>query len=407
MFQFLKKITRIDFIDYLIGIFIFIIPLYSIRIPFYGISISILTIYIFVISAILLIYHYHHIIPLWKSNKILFLIVVGFVCSFLPSLFLHPGIHAYGVFFEWIFYPAILGLLLSIHFYYSPRSHVFLINTFVFFSLFFVFFALSYYLSNVITYDGRLSFIYLSPNHLAMFITPILTIILTSWFIYNDPTRRTFITVIFMLLCTVLFFTQSFTSICAFLVTSFFGLLFFIKRRSLIVCSIMIFFVIFGLIGYQKIVNSNPDFHRSSIVSRVAIFDTTFFLLQKSSLYGYEIDSFQINYLSSQPYFTPYLDWAVPTPHNLLLTLLFSGGFFSLLFFLILISFLLYKISLSYLQSKNRVYIIYAFAIITIFITGTFDTPYWKNDLSVIFWIIFSLTSPSILNDVQRINKSS
>jgi O-antigen ligase len=121
------------------------------------------------------------------------------------------------------------------------------------------------------------------------------------------------------------------------------------------------------------------------------IWDSTVFILQKNILISGSIDDFQNSYLTVQPYFQQYLEWSAPTPHNLLLTLWISGGFFSVLFFCLVCSRWLYISIHTYNTSKNTYILLYVGALCTVLLSSVIDTNYWKNDLSIIFWIIIAL----------------
>jgi O-antigen ligase len=103
------------------------------------------------------------------------------------------------------------------------------------------------------------------------------------------------------------------------------------------------------------------------------------------------IDSFGQIYLEAQPFYAPYNTWSAPTPHNLFLTLWISGGFITVLSFCLLCSRWLYITFHFYKKTKNATILFYIAAFLIILLSGIFDTPFWKNDLSMLFWIIIIL----------------
>ncbi|XLQ20750.1 MAG: O-antigen ligase family protein [Candidatus Moraniibacteriota bacterium] len=206
-----------------------------------------------------------------------------------------------------------------------------------------------------------------------------------------------------ILTCIVLFFTNSLTSSFVFIFILFIISIILIKNyyirsgrtcpsttKSLMLFILGLFFILSILfITYHKISNINPDFSRSSLSSRHEIWTVATNHLQKNTLINTSgINDFQQIYLDAQRYYPPYLHWSAPTPHNLLLTLWTSGGFFTVLFFCLLCSRWLYLSASSYIKTKNATILFYIAAFLTILLTSLFDTPFWKNDLSIIFWIL-------------------
>jgi O-antigen ligase len=146
--------------------------------------------------------------------------------------------------------------------------------------------------------------------------------------------------------------------------------------------------IILVFIGHMKYNNSEDSWSHNSLGSRVAIWQSATFHIQKSPLLGHEINAFQEHYLLSQKYFTPFPEWAVPTPHNVLLTLLFSGGFFSALFYLLITTKTLTHIYVSYKRAGNYLLLFQFTAVCCVLLLGIFDTPFWKIDQAFVFWTL-------------------
>lgn len=373
------------------------IPLYFIRIPLFTTSLSILTCFLIILSITLLIVHHKNISTIFKKEKILWYLALFFVLSFVPALFFHPSLHSFGVFIEWLFMPTLTGFLIFIHTTQQLNARTW-ISVGMLTILFFVSCISLLYLShNTTTFDGRLQAYFLSPNHLAMFIAPLIFFVLA----YFTTTRSLFIKIIvcITLLCslTTLFFTYSFSTLFTLLFLGIIISFILIKRKIFLFFTILLMIISLFFIGYQKIIHSNIDWQRNSFASRLMIWDSATFYIQNNTILSSSIDNFQQDYLSAQPYFEPYLEWSAPTPHNLLLTLWISGGFFSVLFFCLLCTRWLYLSIHTYHKTKNTTILLYIAALLTILLTGLLDTPYWKNDLSIIFWIIIGSTFIYIL----------
>jgi O-antigen ligase len=127
---------------------------------------------------------------------------------------------------------------------------------------------------------------------------------------------------------------------------------------------------------------------RSSIESRIMIWKTSVKILENNLFWGIGPGNFQQKYLEYQKYFLPYLEWAVPHPHNLYLTFWLSGGILSFIGFLTLIFFWFQK---AIKNERNSLWAV-SFTIMLYFLFhGLTDTTYFKNDLAVIFWLNFLL----------------
>jgi O-antigen ligase len=112
-------------------------------------------------------------------------------------------------------------------------------------------------------------------------------------------------------------------------------------------------------------------------------------MLKNNFLFGIGPGNFQSKYLEYQKYFPPYLEWAVPEPHNLYLAFWLESGFAGFTGFVILTFLWLKRTTF---QTKNSLVTAVCAGIMLYFLLhGILDTTYWKNDLSLIFWITFSL----------------
>ena len=373
----------------LIIITIIIIPFYAHRIPLVHTSISILTISMLMLSTILFISYHKNIISTFKRKSLLWLFALLFIISFIPSLVLHPTIHGTGVFLEWILLPTLTCFLLYI--YTHINSHVYTtIQNVLVFSLFMVnIISLTYFVLNIKTFDGRLSAFYPSPNHLALFIAPLIPIVIAQFSSSKHITYKAFSLLTFLLSTLVLFFTNSFTSSISVIIALIFIALIYSKTKKLFFFSILPIFILISIISFHKITSIELNPTHNPIFSRIEIWTVAIYHVQNNLLLNTNpIDYFQQIYLKMQPFYQPYNTWSAPTPHNLILTLWISGGFFTVLFFCLICSRWFYIAFKSYRKTKNTTILLYIAAFLTILLAGIFDTPFWKNDLSFLFWII-------------------
>lgn len=270
--------------------------------------------------------------------------------------------------------------------------------------------ALSYFFDHDLTYDGRLKAFYLSPNYLALFLFPGLFL---GWhFILESPglprfTRNDkkdsflFIAKIasWIILCAALYLTLSYTVIVASLV-GFFIMLFLESKRSyfirialIAVCSTIIaLFLLFQMNG-QKFSDLIHLSERSSLASRLMIWQSSWKMLTIHPILGIGPGNFQNTYLEYQKYFPPYLEWAVPHPHNLYLAFWLQTGIIGLIAFISLVVFWIRNAMKALGRSKEKTLLQWTLIgiMITILLIGLLDTPYWKNDLAYSFWLLFAL----------------
>lgn len=371
------------------------IPLYFVRIPLFSTSISILTIFLCVVCIVLFFYYHNDLRITTTHKKNFWFLVLIFVLSFVPLLW-HAPVHSYGVFIEWIFLPALTSFLLSHHVTHSGYAILQKSILLIFFLT--ISWALLLLCANIMTYDGRLGTSFLSPNQLAIFLTPLFFIVASMIYTTKEKTVRSFLIFLLFSSLIVLFLTYSFSEFFA--VSNTILVLIFIlsRRRMIIIYTLLILCIIGSFFLYQKMIHSDQIFERNSLSSRIMIWDFSVYHIQKFPLIGSGIDGFQTSYLDAQPYFTPYLEWAVPTPHNLFLTLWISGGFFTFYTFLLLCVYTLYSGLVQYKKYDNPVLLFFCAALLSIILSGILDTPYWKNDLAIIFWIIVALIESQLLS---------
>ena len=261
--------------------------------------------------------------------------------------------------------------------------------------------SLFYFFSHNLTYDGRLKAFYESPNHLAMYLSPILILSLYLYFVFNKKIIKFLLFTAHCPLLIALYLTCSYGAWIGLAVSLFFLLvavkycqtsLDFSKKRKNIYCLFaIIFLVILSFFAFQA--NSQKfqemlDLSYPSISSRVAIWQSAWEITKNHPLNGIGPGLFQKYYLEYQSIFELYPEWAVPQPHNIFLAFWLQTGLIGLIGLI----WLLFKFFRTGLKSlfiiHDSLSIILMAAMICVLTHGLIDTPYWKNDLSVVFWLI-------------------
>lgn len=257
--------------------------------------------------------------------------------------------------------------------------------------------SLVYFFSGRLTFDGRLAAFYLSPNYLAMYLAPIL--ILAAGLVFVSPNRREkiFFSAAAVLIAAAVYLTYSYGAwVALFSAAAVFFLFGSEMSKWKFLSLAVVVLILFGFqIGGEKFQNLFSE--RSSFESRLMIWKAALAIGKDNPIFGVGPGMFQKYYLEYQKYFPPYLEWAVPQPHNLFLALWLQTGIAGFSgFVLILVSFFKEKIP-AFLRKKEGGQILKnpnfwpALAMFVILIHGLIDTPYFKNDLSVLFWIILAL----------------
>jgi len=239
--------------------------------------------------------------------------------------------------------------------------------------------------------SGRMFGPFESPNFLAMFLVPLLLILISTF------SRRILILVpqiaIWALGVYVVFLTSSKGGEIALLVSLAIIIFCYISRRATnkkIKIALYSFFLLLillaGIFFSKKIASS------SSNEDRLEIYRYSIQLISNHPIVGIGPGNFQSevaeiskNDVNFQNYGLPYALHA----HNLFLNVWLSFGVLGLLSFLLL----LIEVFLRLWRRHDQDYSLPLFgAILAILIHGLFDTTYFKNDLSIIFWMIMAFS---------------
>lgn len=345
--------------------------------------------------------------PPWKSyGCYLLAAALGllFLSLAISTIYSLERVSSLGILKGWFLIPMLYGWLV---FHYSRSSSRLFLNAFAIGSIIIAGIAFVYLVGSELTYDGRLKAFYLSPNHLAMGLTAGM-IVLTSRIIENAKSffAKPVLAFSFILLTVAVLATYSYGAWLGILAGSVFVLL--RKHRgkprhrksptSLFLGVAATGLIVLSLIlwqmpseKFQNIVSSQ----RSSLQSRLMIWQAAGLIIKDHPLVGVGAGQFQEAYLSYQKYFSqPFLEWAVPQPHNLFLAFLVQLGILGLVGFLLLLGWF-FAVSWQVVKKTSSPFVINTLLAIMIAILahGLLDSTYWKNDLAVIFWAVVALAA--------------
>jgi len=254
-------------------------------------------------------------------------------------------------------------------------------------------------LFNVVnTPDGRLAVFFQSPNYLAMLLVPALLMVCTKLF---DQKRNWWLVSGFLVGLMALIFSASFVGIGSFLL----GLIFIawtkwmksVNKFMLILLSGIV--LISGFFYWQTgsgRLNSMIDLsQRSSVSVRLEVWRIGWEMVRQNPVWGVGLGNFEEKYLEVAPLvFHPPTEWQMLHAHNWYLHTWIEMTFFGLGCLLLII--LVWWSELEKLKSKKMYWITGIMAVLLAWaVGGLFDTVNYKNDLSIIFWVLFGLTLAS------------
>jgi O-antigen ligase len=301
----------------------------------------------------------------------------------------------------------------------------------IFYSLIFSGFVVSvisliYLIQGKLDASGRLQAFYTSPNYLAMYLAPVL--IASFWVLFfrfprsaqraelrvepsapptsvGDHARfglktrsrtipKTILLIInCLLLIVVLLLTKSFGAWLGIIVALVFGLIVCLPKIKPAQCwsasgGKIIWGIIFCLLaivlifGFLKI---NSIQGKLSLSSRLEIWQRAWQVFKIYPIVGIGPGTFE-------DFFVPYPRWGVPQPHNLYLAFLLQAGIIGFIGFVWLVVWFFQNGFKNLFKVYNSKFMVILMSVmIYVLIHGLVDTTYWKNDLSVMFWLFIGL----------------
>ena len=400
----MSKLTK-----FLIFITVFLIPMYLIRFGVFGIPTNVLEISIY-LTFLSFIFEGPWINwkELYKNYKpYIFSIALIFSGLILSTLINQNYREGFGIIKGWFFDPLLFSFVL-IHKMKTREDIENILKTFYFSALAVGIIAFEYLFYGRLTFDRRLQAFYTSPNYLAMFLSP--AVFVGFYLMKNaEPIkgiRKYAMPITLFLILLIIFFTYSYASwisiILSFLIVSFIAKK--INKKIILILILIIFIAFLTQLGNPKLKDIFSE--RSSLSSRIMIWKSSALMIKNNPIFGIGPGNFQNKYLEYQKYFPPYLEWAVPEPHSLYLAFWLQSGIMGLIGLICLISIWLRKMIKEILNNQKNnplrlnetssrieaslVLVISLGIIIYMLLHGIFDTTCWKNDLALIFWMIFS-----------------
>lgn len=387
----------IKYLSYINYLTIVLLPAYLLKISlFSGATINVLDIFLILSICCNLLYifktaHLKDFLSLKTHIWIaLALIIFGFFMSFFINAEKEVLLDSIGILKSFLILPILFSLTVSYLTHNKLLSVKKLFFSYLLVTSFLSIFGVFYFFFEKLTFDGRLEIFLNSPNSLAMILAPGI-IILTAFL--KDKKGFSYFFILVILLFHI-FSTVATQSLGCFFSLAILPIILLFKKTtrisyskvhfSLISFTIFTSISLFFLPSFLKQINYQQKTPPSSIDSRIVIYRVSKQIISENFLWGIGPGNFQKYYLSQQKYHPPYPQWAVPHPHNNLLLIMAEGGFFVLLGSILLI--------VNTPQTKKIPFgTLLLFILFYFGLHGVVDVTIWKNDLSVIFWLILGL----------------
>jgi O-antigen ligase len=408
----MQKLLNLENLIYCVIIFL---PAYLVQFSFFGVPTNILEMAILLIFILWLFrkgYRSMFLEPYKKYTLPLALIFLGLILSVLVNKNYAVGL---GIIKGWFIVPVLFVFSIS---QIIKKENIINIFFALYLSAFFAsIIAIFYLMLGNMTYDGRLQAFFNSPNYLAMYLAPALIILAqvqsAKCKVQSYSLKLKIIFLISgLIILTTFYFTYSYASWIAvalsLIVVTIFKNKKVIKNKTTVMLLLMIILLFAVQANSEKLLNLK-NYNRSSLQSRMMIWRSAEKMLKENFIFGIGPGNFQEKYLKYQKYYPPYLEWAVPHPHNLYLSFWLYSGILGLTGFVWLVGLwfrdAIYPHTKNLIEHKNKkgncffgvgvkksdntVKFIVLGIMAYILIHGLVDTTYFKNDLAIIFWLNF------------------
>jgi len=254
---------------------------------------------------------------------------------------------------------------------------------------------------------GRLDSIFVSPNYLGLYLAPICLLIF-GLIIYDrasQASEKIFLSASLIILLVSIYLTESYSSWLALIVGLVFLWFYLPKRRLKFILLIVGLIVLCPLMIYQagtsRFRHYDAFWQISSKDTRMLIWQAALSTGINQPILGAGLGGFRFayqDYIKTLPKLPP--EREAPFPHNLYLTLWLETGLLGLVSFLwLMIIFFSQLFKKEQNHAPNYLNIIIAAGLLAILVHGLTDTPYFKNDLALLFWFLICLKLSSEQNN--------
>lgn len=412
---------------YFISLICVLLPSYLIRFSVFGIPTTLLEILIYIAATTGLVSCIKYGVLSKKPNihnakytiPILLFIIAGII-----SVIISPDKQgALGIFKAYIFDPILLFWVI-INVIKSKRDYHLIIKSLIISGLLVAIHAIWQKIFGNVAIDGRVVGVFgYSPNYLALFLCP-LAILSFGYGMLAEKKIWWIYILAFIIMLLAIWFSGSRAGLIAVLggFLSWFILKYWIQIKSKRIFIILLYSLIalLLLLGCQTIKpnwQAGPDAGRVSSSNNIRweIWKTTtkdIFIKNDKWILGVGLGNYQNYFINLTKDRVNYPEWIAPmalTPHNIFLTIWVNMGLLGLVSFVWLLIIFFQNTRYYILNTKNlNAYSFMLIAtMITLIIQGLVDSPYWKNDLSAMFWIFIALSVAFFSKNILYENKKA
>ncbi|MBU0647638.1 O-antigen ligase family protein [Patescibacteria group bacterium] len=257
---------------------------------------------------------------------------------------------------------------------------------------------MQYCLNAGLTVDGRVSGLFQSANYLAMLLWPNLLLVL-SYFIYTK--KYSWWEVVFWLMgLGALLLSMSYVGVGSLVlgIVVLFVLKYSVQYKYWLYGLLGVIVVaggfLWGQIGTERFDSMIDLTQRSSITVRLEVWQISWEMLLDNVWQGVGLGNYEEKYLEYAPKaFDPPMEWRMLHAHNWWLHTWIELSIFGFLALLMIIYWWV-NIFYSLYKKEKEDWLLIGLMVVVIgwFVSGVLDTPYYKNDLSFMFWLFFGIT---------------
>ncbi len=235
--------------------------------------------------------------------------------------------------------------------------------------------------------DGRLNSVFGTPNYHALLTVPIIVLLLGLAF--RERRLRPWLIAAIAVNLFALYFTFSYGGYVALAVgIAVLGLFSRAYRKYVGIIAALV--VIVGLlqIGTDKFRRLGDFTGRSSSHVRVQIWQASWRIIREHPILGVGPGNFEPAYREAIPHIVfPPLEWLVTLPHNFALAITSQTGGIGLIVF-VWLCIVFFRVAWKNQTLRGPL----VAAMIALLVHGLVDTPYFKNDLALLFFVLVALT---------------
>jgi O-antigen ligase len=327
-----------------------------------------------------------------------FVFLLAAIVSTLHSPVLRSSL---GIVKGWIITPMVFGVIISVTKYKDPFIWRKVVRSLVYSGLVVSLLGISQINGSI-----RITSIYDVPNSLALFLVPLF--ILTFWVGVRIKDRFYQLASVVMLIAIV--GTQSFGAIVALAGAGGIGVL--LSRMSIRVVQYRKVIGIFGVILFVFLLSGRVEYLLSPLIHsnvtnsttvRLQLWDIGIRLIKQHPILGVGLGQFESAYqrelhslfkqeeqTGRSTFYKLVPEFVFRDPHNWIISFWLNIGLVGLVSFVVLNVIMLNegRKRFSFLDEKSYYIQGVSLAILSMLIFGLFDTIYWKNDLSALWWIL-------------------